>query len=100
MTTIPTHNHVIQQSGQAQDTIQHIKAHQPVPDHLAAEQVKIETMQQTTVQLAENSEQVNPDAKNEKQARKRDMAKDKKKKKKLRRYPMPDTPGYLLDTVA
>lgn len=98
MTTIPTHNHVIQQSGKAQDTIQHAKAHQ-LPEHLAADQAKREANQQTTVQVADNSGRVSADGEKEKQAGKKRRKKQEKKTEKLKKTQIPDVPGYLLDTV-
>jgi hypothetical protein len=99
MTTIPTHNIILQQSVTAHDAIHHNKPLQPDPGQVAAQHAVEEVMENTTVQESDEYEKLHSDKK--KSGLKFQKRKKKKKKKKLSKEEQsPDTPGSLLDTVA
>lgn len=98
MTTIPTHNIIMQQSATAHDAIHQNKPLQPDPGQVAAQQIVEEVAQNTTVQKSEEYEKLKADREAAKLKALQDKKK-KKKKKQLKRGQDPEAPGNLLDTV-
>ncbi len=99
MTTIPTHNIIMQQSVTAHDAIHHNKPLQPDPGQVAAQHAVEEAIENTSVQESEEYEKLNSD-KGKSQLKFEGKKKKKKRKKKLDNDQDPDAPGNLLDTMA
>ena len=97
MTTIPTHNIIMQQSVAAHDTLHQARPLQPDPGQAAAQQALKEVIEKTTVKESEEYEKLKSDKKKSELKFKKE--KKKKKKKKLKEDQDPDAPGVLLDTV-
>jgi len=98
MTTIPTHNIIMQQSVAAHDATHQNKPLQPDPGQVVAQQIVEEVIQNTTVQKSEAYEKLKADRAAAKLKALQEKKK-KKKKKQLKRGQDPEAPGNLLDTV-
>ncbi len=99
MTTIPTHNIVIQQSGTVHEATHHVKPLQPDPEQMAQQQAARETTEKTTVLESNASSELKADTENQKQERERKQKKANQKKESEEREQDPDATGRLLDTV-
>ncbi len=98
MTTIPTHNIIMQQSVVAHDAIHQNRPLQPDPGQAAAQQAIEEVVEQTTVKESEEYENLKSD-KNSSNLKFKKEKKKKKKKELLKEDQDPEAPGTLLDTV-
>ncbi len=98
MTTIPTHNIIMQQSVTAHDALHQNRPLQPDPGQVAAQHDVEEVVENTTVQESEEYEKLKADKKKSESQSEKEKKK-KKKKKLLKREQDPEAPGTLLDTV-
>ncbi len=98
MTTIPTHNIIMQQSVIAHDATNQNRPLHPDPGQAAAQQAVEDVVEQTTVKESEEYENLKPDKSSSKLKFKKEK-KEKKKKKLLKENQDPEAPGTLLDTV-
>ena len=95
MTTIPTHNIIMQQSVAAHDATHQNMPLQPDPGQVASQQAIKEVAEQTTVTESEEYENL----KSDKSRSELKFKKKKKKKQLLKEDQDPEAPGTLLDTV-
>ncbi len=98
MTTIPTHNIIMQQSVAAHDATHQGRPLQPDPGQAAAQQALKEVVEKTTVKESEEYENLKSD-KNNSELEFKKKKKKKKKKELLKKNQDPEAPGTLLDTV-
>ena len=98
MTTIPTHNIIMQQSVAAHDATHQNMPLQPDPGQVASQQAIKEVAEQTTVTESEEYENLKSD-KSRSELKFKKKKKKKKKKQLLKEDQDPEAPGTLLDTV-
>jgi len=99
MTTIPTHNIIIQQSVTAHDAAHQSRPLQPDPGQVAAQQALKEVEEKTTVKESEEYENLKSDKNSSALKFKKKKERKKKKKQLLKKDQDPEAPGTLLDTV-
>jgi len=99
MTTIPTHNIVIQQSGTVHEATHHARPLQPDPEQIAQQQATKELIEKTTVLESNAPGELKADKEKEQQEQDRKQEKERKKKSNDERVQDPDATGRLLDTV-
>ena len=105
MTTIPSHNIIIQQSGIAHDATHQARSQNPFnPEQLAIPQAIKEIEKKRTVQQSNNSEKIKSDKekhlqKQEKIKREKKEKRKKEKKQKAKKEQATDAIGSLLNTV-
>ncbi len=101
MTTIPSHNIIIQQSGIVHDATHQARSQNPFdPEQLAMPQAIKEIEKKGTIQQSNNSEKIKSDKEKHFQKQKK-LKKNKrtKKKKQKKEEQATDAIGSLLNTV-
>ena len=97
MTVVPGHNQILQQSGIVQELNYQANTPKPSAEQAAAQQQAQQAIQNTSVQLSEQTERLK---------KKKDLRQGRDKPKKKRITPEEelaqdlDAPGRLLDTIA
>ncbi|WDP89793.1 MAG: hypothetical protein HUN04_08750 [Desulfobacter sp.] len=101
MTTVPGHNQLLQQSVMTQELGQQSHSAKPSPGQAAAVQQAQEVVQNTTVQVSEESERLKEQKEKRKERLRAMKARKHRKQEREEELAMdPEAKGRLLDTRA